>query len=262
MALRTDRTVSTPESHQAAFQAVGDCMSDLAIIGGVDPDDAQFIFSQERDAYDGPLPATKSSRAAAGASSPAPADDDISRLAKLPIVEYERQRVGAAKRLGLRTTVLDSLVETARPRDAAAPRTQGRSVSLPNPEPWPDAVDGAKLLTTIAGAIQQYVVLESMAADAIALWVIHTHAFDAAQVAPRLLVKSPEKRCGKSRLFSVINKLVRKPLCTSNVSPAALFRMIEIACPTVLIDEVDSFLLDNEEMRGIINSGHTRDAGM
>ena len=30
--------------------------------------------------------------------------------------------------------------------------------------------------------------------------------------------------------------------------------------PTLLIDEADSFLKDNEEMRGILNSGHTKTA--
>jgi putative DNA primase/helicase len=36
--------------------------------------------------------------------------------------------------------------------------------------------------------------------------------------------------------------------------------VIESAQPTLLIDEADSFARDNEELRGILNSGHTRDA--
>jgi hypothetical protein len=34
---------------------------------------------------------------------------------------------------------------------------------------------------------------------------------------------------------------------------------VEAVRPTLLIDEADSFLSENEELRGIINSGHTRD---
>jgi putative DNA primase/helicase len=45
---------------------------------------------------------------------------------------------------------------------------------------------------------------------------------------------------------------------TSNISPAAIFRTIEAAHPTLLIDEADTFLHGNEEMRGILNSGHDR----
>jgi hypothetical protein len=37
-----------------------------------------------------------------------------------------------------------------------------------------------------------------------------------------------------------------------------MFRTIEKYSPTLLIDEADTFLKDNEEMRGVINSGHTR----
>ena len=52
--------------------------------------------------------------------------------------------------------------------------------------------------------------------------------------------------------------LIFKALSTSDTSVAALFRSIEMWHPTLLIDEVDAFLPDNEELRGIINSGHGR----
>jgi putative DNA primase/helicase len=44
----------------------------------------------------------------------------------------------------------------------------------------------------------------------------------------------------------------------SNISPSALFRYVEHVHPTLLIDEADSFVGASEEMRGILNSGHTR----
>jgi hypothetical protein len=44
----------------------------------------------------------------------------------------------------------------------------------------------------------------------------------------------------------------------SNVSPPALFRVIEELQPTLLIDEADTFLHANEPLRGILNSGYTR----
>ena len=39
-----------------------------------------------------------------------------------------------------------------------------------------------------------------------------------------------------------------------------MFRYVEDVRPTSLIDEADSFIRDNEEMRGILNSGHTKAA--
>jgi putative DNA primase/helicase len=37
-----------------------------------------------------------------------------------------------------------------------------------------------------------------------------------------------------------------------------VFRTIESACPTLLIDEADTFLTGNDELRGVLNSGHNR----
>jgi hypothetical protein len=44
----------------------------------------------------------------------------------------------------------------------------------------------------------------------------------------------------------------------ANVTPAVLFRTIEKYAPTLLIDEADTFIRDNDELRGVINSGLTR----
>jgi putative DNA primase/helicase len=57
--------------------------------------------------------------------------------------------------------------------------------------------------------------------------------------------------------------MVPRPISTENITTAALFRMIELYRPTLLIDEADSFLKredgrDNEELRGIMNAGHAR----
>jgi putative DNA primase/helicase len=46
----------------------------------------------------------------------------------------------------------------------------------------------------------------------------------------------------------------------SNISASAIFRYIQEVRPTLLIDEADTFVRDNEEMRGILNSGHTKAA--
>jgi hypothetical protein len=43
-----------------------------------------------------------------------------------------------------------------------------------------------------------------------------------------------------------------------NISPAALFRSVESWTPTLLLNEADSFLCENEELHGLLNGGYTR----
>src|SRR5205814_5034442 len=70
---------------------------------------------------------------------------------------------------------------------------------------------------------------------------------------------SPEEQCGKTTLWTVLSHLVNRPEIAANISPPAFFRVIEENRPTLLIDEADTFLKRNVELRGILNAGYTRD---
>ena len=94
--------------------------------------------------------------------------------------------------------------------------------------------------------------------EILALWALHTHAFESFAHSPRLAITSPEKGCGKTTTLDVLGELVARPLPSSNASVAAVFRIIEMAAPTLLIDEADTFLKENYELRGILNTGHRR----
>ena len=59
--------------------------------------------------------------------------------------------------------------------------------------------------------------------------------------------------------MSIVKRLAKKALAASSITTSALFRSIEKWTPTLLIDEADTFLKDNEELRGVLNSGHSRD---
>jgi hypothetical protein len=95
-------------------------------------------------------------------------------------------------------------------------------------------------------------------ADAAALWVVHAWTIDASDISPFFVLVSPTKRCGKTSMLILLMYLTPKSELASNISPSALFRYIEHTHPTLLIDEADSFVGASEEMRGILNSGHTR----
>jgi len=100
--------------------------------------------------------------------------------------------------------------------------------------------------------------LPAHAATAVALWVLHAHVFAAWFVTPIVAITSPVKRCGKSNLLIVLDALIPRSLMASNVTPAVIYRAIEAFGPSLLIDEADTFLPDNRELRGVLNSGHTR----
>ncbi|WP_104657347.1 DUF3631 domain-containing protein [Ralstonia insidiosa] len=187
-----------------------------------------------------------------------PADADaraIAELAALSPMEYDRVRAARAETMGIRVSTLDEQVERA--RNCAE---ESQSDIFPMVEPWPVAVEGVGLLTEIAATVRRFIACDAETADAAALWCAMTWLMDTVKIAPLAIISAPEKRCGKSTLLSVIGKLVYRPLPTSNATSAALFRAIEKWQPTMLVDEVDTFMRDNEELRGVINSGHTREA--
>jgi len=123
---------------------------------------------------------------------------------------------------------------------------------------WETPVEGQELLNDISEVIKSHMVLDTHSRNACSLWVLLTYTYDAFRILPMLGVTSPEKRCGKTTLLEVLEGLINKPLLASNISPSAFFRSIEKYQPCLLVDEADTFIKNNDELRGIINSGHTR----
>src|SRR5262249_45032438 len=82
----------------------------------------------------------------------------VGRLARLSRIKYETQREDEAGRLGIRVSVLDRLVDRAGRKtgeDDVRPG-QGRSVEIPEAEPWSAPVNGAELLDGITKALHRY----------------------------------------------------------------------------------------------------------
>ena len=192
------------------------------------------------------------------ASGTAATDESLDRLATLPLIEYDRVRTSEAERLGVRVGTLDSEVGKRRPADLSQTAGQGQPLVLIDPTPWPEPVDGADLLNDQVTAFERYLALAPHSAYALALWVLHAFCLPIASSNPRLAITSPQKRCGKTTLVSVLSKLVPRPLAAANITPAAIYRAIEACTPTLLLDEADTFLRDNHELRGVLNSGHCR----
>jgi hypothetical protein len=153
--------------------------------------------------------------------------------------------------------LVDAALAQQRPR-MEPEEGRGRRLSLTDPEPWPSSVDGGPLLEELTRVFSSYLALPRGADIALALWTLHAHAHSASAVSPILGITSATKRCGKSTALAILQRLVPRALPASNITPAALFRAIEAFCPTFLIDEADTFLATREELRGVLNSGHSR----
>tara|TARA_R110001599_G_scaffold350254_1_gene580017 strand:+ start:4067 stop:5671 length:1605 start_codon:yes stop_codon:yes gene_type:complete len=183
-------------------------------------------------------------------------DQVISDLAKLSSMDYERQREGAAKALGIkRVSTLDKIVKQYRIDQEVKPESNELKNGI---EPWHDPVNGQMLASSIIKAFHDHTILPEGGDIALTLWAIGSYCFNAFRIYPKLCLSSPEKRCGKTTTMETLGAMTHRTLMASNVSPSTLFRSIECWQPSILIDEGDTFIDGNEELRGIINSGHTR----
>lgn len=184
------------------------------------------------------------------------APSEIARLAVLTPFEYEQERGAAAKRLGVRPSALDKLVKTQR----STARAQD-DVGLESLSPWPKSVDGAEVAEDIRRSLLSHVVFSSPSdADAATLWIFGTFLMDIWPLWPKLLIRSPQKRCGKTTSLETIEGFAYRGMTTSNISSAALFRAVDAWHPTLLIDEADRFLKGDDALNGLLNAGHRRRA--
>ena len=184
----------------------------------------------------------------------------IEQLSTLPAIEYDRVRRDHAKELGIQLKTLDEAVKLAKAKSGNNDDQNPANSNLLFQEItlWPERVDIKDLLLELVMIFDRFAILPRHSAVSLALWVCFSWCIDAASTAPILAIISPEKRCGKTTVLSLLKLLVKRPLPAANITAAALFRTIEEFKPTLLIDEADTFLRQSDDLRGILNSGHTR----
>ena len=107
------------------------------------------------------------------------------------------------------------------------------------------------LLDAVEVFVRRFVVVDEAQATAVALWVAHTWAIDAAHATPYLFVDSRRARVRQDAAArGAAASSSATPLSTMNISDAALFRAIEAKQPTLFFDEVDAIFSKKARERG------------
>ncbi|WP_352309034.1 DUF3631 domain-containing protein [Psychrobacter sp. W2-37-MNA-CIBAN-0211] len=181
----------------------------------------------------------------------------IDRLATLSELEYELERTETAKSLNnMSVRSLDKLVKKARGK-LKSETSESLVVDI---EPYAEPVaDIALLADQISQILDDHIACTDAVKTAATLWIILTWVIPVSHILPIAWINAPEKRCGKSTLLTLISRMSKRSLSTSNITGSALFRSIESYKPTLFIDEIDTFINDNEGIRGVLNAGHSRD---
>jgi hypothetical protein len=181
----------------------------------------------------------------------------VGPILSYPLCQYRRQRNLKTMNNNIDNEIVNGNGEQQYATGKTVQRAVEKLLKQAPVEPWPEKVELAALLEELSGLVRRFVMLQPTAADMIALWIVHTYGFDLREATAYLGVESPEKRCGKSTLLTLLSRLVSRPVVASNISAPAFFRVIEQTRPTLIIDEADTFLQKNNELRGILNSGYS-----
>lgn len=129
---------------------------------------------------------------------------------------------------------------------------------------YPDSTKLADWLEHTEAWLREFVVFPNHHGSiAVTLWIACTHVADQLDVAPYLLITAPEIESGKTRVMEIAATLAHKPMFSSSMTPAVLFRTIDRDHPTLFLDEADNIWTGRRddkasELMALLNAGHRR----
>jgi hypothetical protein len=139
--------------------------------------------------------------------------------------------------------------------------------SAPSRRAWLNgaaAPDPADLFKRVCERIAHFIDLSPDTAAGttatLALWSMLTYCYQAWDAVPYLFVGGPMSS-GKSTLFGILNRLVYRPLASSNLTAAALFRTLHDRGGTLLFDEAERLRQstpDVQETLSMLLAGYRR----
>ena len=126
-------------------------------------------------------------------------------------------------------------------------------------DPQTDTVvnpQGIPCIDLVYEVLKLYTDLREHEYVAISLWALHTYVFERFMHTPRLTLLSPVAECGKSRVLTVLEKLVYRAEKVDDATPASVYWLLDERKRTMLLDEMDNAdLMNNPNMRRVINGG-------
>ena len=139
-------------------------------------------------------------------------------------------------------------------------REESKAINIPpTAPPWEGEVKAAAVLDEVCATLARFVWMKPSHYRAVALWIVLSYLHDVVDILP-ILDQSPRPRksAGRPRWSELVYNLCNRPIAASNISSAAIYRTIKDDCPCLILDEADTYMQEDEVMRGIINSGHKR----
>jgi len=110
--------------------------------------------------------------------------------------------------------------------------------------------DLCRIATETKEVLRQYVVLEDKYYDVVATWVVSTYMRWASSYSEMLVIRKTGFGAGGSTLLKTAAALSARPLPLSIfMSPAAFYRVVDFAMPTVPVDEIREDELPSEYLR-------------
>lgn len=131
------------------------------------------------------------------------------------------------------------------------------TVSRPVALQWVSGGDGGSVATTLdalAAFLGRYLVLRHPGLSLfLATWALGTWVYRAFRIFPYLSIRSPERRCGKTRLLALLGRVTfnASPL-TAVPTEAQLYREAAMTGGTQLYDEVETLRGDRERFDALI----------
>jgi hypothetical protein len=178
----------------------------------------------------------------------------LSNISRLPIARHEQELKRLAVRLGEDAAVLRQEFEEFI-------GVGGGEASNEKIEPWPEAVDTATLLQECGNKISRYVFLREYQLTAALLWTAHAWLYPNVPThSPILAATSAEPDSGKSTLVAALGRAAPRYSLNIEMTGPSLYRFVDAAKPTMVIDEGDDLFARRSDLKHVINAGWTRGA--
>ena len=178
----------------------------------------------------------------------------FANLLKLPVDRHDDELAKLAKRLGEDLGALQQeFKDFAGVADGFSASSEG------DIEPWSEAVDTADLLQAIDAKYGMYVIQQPHQRATVTLWTVMSWVHNAfATYSPILAVTSAEADSGKTTELGVLARLAPKPSLNVEANGPNVYRFVDAAKPTLIIDEADSLFVRKTDLASIINASWTR----